>query len=111
MSKFHNKKCYAFGLAFDSIKERDRYLYLRDRQKNREIDMLETQKKFVIVESQQIGRRRLREAVYIADFFYIENGKPVVEDVKGYKKGPAYNLFALKKKLMLQKYGIFVREV
>ena len=111
MSKFHNKKCFAFGLAFDSIKERDRYLYLRDRQKNREIDMLETQKKFVIVESQQIGRRRLREAVYIADFFYIENGKPVVEDVKGYKKGPAYNLFALKKKLMLQKYGIFVREV
>lgn len=111
MSKFHNKKCYAFGLSFDSQKERDRYLYLRDRQKNREIDMLETQKKFVIVESQQIGRRRIRESVYIADFFYIENGKPVVEDVKGYKKGPAYNLFSLKKKLMLQKYGIFVREV
>ena len=43
--------------------------------------------------------------------FNKKNGKLVVEDVKGYKKGPAYNVFSIKRKLMLQVYGIRVQEV
>ena len=48
---------------------------------------------------------------YIADFSYIENSKAIVEDVKGYKKGGAYQMFKLKQKLMLALYGIEVKEI
>lgn len=50
-------------------------------------------------------------SVYIADFVYKKNHRYIVEDVKGYKKGPAYNLFMLKKKVMYDKYKIFVEEI
>jgi hypothetical protein len=52
-----------------------------------------------------------REISYVADFVYYENGQLVVEDVKGYKKGPAYAVFVMKRKLMLKVYGIRVKEV
>ena len=50
-----------------------------------------------------------REVSYIADFKYIQDGKMIVEDVKGYKRGAAYQLFTIKRKLMLLK-GIKVKE-
>jgi hypothetical protein len=43
---------------------------------------------------------------YVADFVYIENGKEVVEDVKGMKT-PVYNL---KKKLMEAVFGVVILE-
>jgi hypothetical protein len=48
-----------------------------------------------------------RACVYKADFVYIENGRMVVEDVKGCKT-PEYKL---KRKLMLWVKGIRIREV
>ena len=111
MNKFKAEKSYAFGLKFDSKAERDRYLFLRDRQNRGEISGLECQKKFTIVKPQKYGRRRVRERYYIADFVYYENGKMIVEDVKGCRKGVAYQYFTLKKALMLQEYGIWVHEV
>lgn len=51
-----------------------------------------------------------RAATYIADFTYWQDSKFIVEDVKGYKKGAAYALFTLKRKLMLYRYGIHVKE-
>ena len=48
---------------------------------------------------------------YVADFIYCDaDGKTVVEDVKGYKKGAAYDLFAIKRKLFLHRYGIRIKE-
>jgi len=35
----------------------------------------------------------------------------VVEDVKGLKKGAAYQVFVIKRKLMLDRYGIEIKEV
>ncbi len=69
-----------------------------------------------------------KPCTYIADFVYKvpvttqyenEDGHltfadgyvTVVEDVKGYKKGAAYELFSLKRKLMLFIHGIRVREI
>ena len=49
---------------------------------------------------------RLRECSYVADFVYIEDGKEVVEDSKG-KKTREYQI---KKKLMLWRYGIEIKE-
>lgn len=44
---------------------------------------------------------------YVADFVYKENGKTIVEDVKGFKT-PEYRI---KKKLMLFIHGIKIKEV
>lgn len=111
MSKYNAKRVAVDGRTFDSRAEAEHYLILKDRQKRGEISGLECQRKFTIVEPQNYGRRRMRERYYIADFVYYEKGKMIVEDVKGCKKGVAYQLFSLKKALMLQKYGIWVREV
>lgn len=54
-----------------------------------------------------------REMAYFADFCYHDNetGEDVVEDAKGYKGGATYRVFKNKAKMMLDKYGILVREV
>jgi hypothetical protein len=54
-----------------------------------------------------------RELAYVADFVFIDNatGHTVVEDVKGYKEGGAYRVFAIKRKLMRFVYGIGIREI
>ena len=53
-----------------------------------------------------------REAAYIADFVYFDReGNTVVEDVKGYRNGQAYAVFVLKRKLMLERYGIKIKEL
>ena len=57
------------------------------------------------------GKLIERACFYVADFVYEQAGKTVVEDVKGYKKGATYSVFVIKRKLMLQKFGIRVKEV
>lgn len=53
-----------------------------------------------------------RPLVYLADFAYTtKDGKKIVEDVKGYKGGATYRIFACKRKIMLEKFGIRVVEV
>ena len=108
MNKFKAEKSYAFGLKFDSKAERERYFFLRDRQNRGEISGLECQKKFTIVKPQNYGRRRVRERYYIADFVYYENGKMIVEDVKGCKKGVAYQYFTLMKLSHIYYYHIIM---
>lgn len=56
------------------------------------------------------GKCLERSCVYVADFVYTENGQKVVEDVKGYKGGGAYAIYTIKRKLMLYKYGIRIKE-
>jgi hypothetical protein len=74
---------------------------------------LQRQVKFLLLPGVYDEKHKLilREASYIADFVYYENGQLVVEDVKGYRKGEAYQLFKLKQKVMYDKYKILVREV
>ena len=110
-NKFNARVCYVDGIRFPSTHEAERYLILKDRQKRGEIQGLCLQVKYELIPPQRKGKYKLREAEYIADFTYYRNGELVVEDAKGYKKGEAYRLFTLKKKLMLQKYGIWVYEV
>jgi hypothetical protein len=47
-----------------------------------------------------------RAITYIADFCYVEDGQPVIEDVKGVLT-PIYQI---KRRLMKQKYGITIKE-
>lgn len=128
MSKYKNKSTCVNGLTFQSCKEANRYLKLSEKQRNGEISSLHTQVKYVLIPSQyetyerfgrkgqklKDGRRMVeRECAYIADFVYVDNatGETVVEDVKGYRRDGAYNIFTIKRKLMLYLKGIKVNEV
>lgn len=61
----------------------------------------------------KLGKLIEHKVAYYADFTYIDSktGELVVEDVKGYRGGGAYEVFTLKRKMMLKKYGIRVREI
>lgn len=110
-NKYHAKKVTWYGETFDSKKEAERYLVLKDMEKRGEILSLERQKEFVLIPSQTRDGVTERPCKYVADFVYTKDGKMIVEDVKGYKKGPAYSVFVIKRKLMLYKYGIPVKEI
>lgn len=121
--KYGNRKITRDGLTFDSIKEYRRWCELSLLERAGEITGLERQVKYVLIPAQyapdtvtargKIKRGKLleRECSYVADFRYVRDGETIVEDVKGYKKGQAYALFAVKRKLMLSVHGIMVKEV
>lgn len=104
--KYKNVKVVVDGVKFDSIAESKRYPELKLLLRAGRISNLELQKPFVIIPKQE-GERATK---YIADFAYIENGLPVVEDVKSEatQKLPDY---VMKRKLMLLVHGIRVREI
>jgi hypothetical protein len=112
-NKYYAQKCKINGSVFDSRKEAQRHQVLLLLQKSGQICDLERQKKYILIPTQRDENGKLieRELSYIADFVYKENGKEVVEDVKGYKEGAAYRIFSIKRKLMLSVHGIRVREV
>ena len=90
------------GIKHDSIKEANRWCDLLLLQRAGVIQDLQRQVKFVLIPKQE-GERPV---YYIADFVYIENGKRVVEDVKGHRT----DVYKLKKKLMLYIHGIRIKE-
>lgn len=109
MNKYHAKKVTFYGETFDSTKEGERWLVLRNMEKRGEIRDLRRQVKFELVPA--FPKAGLRAMAYIADFVYEEDGKTVVEDVKGYRKGAAYELFTAKKKMLYWRYGIPIKEI
>ena len=58
------------------------------------------------------GKLIEKECSYYADFVYhdINTDREVVEDVKGYRDGAAYKIFAIKRKLLLWRYGLRIKE-
>ena len=113
--KYNNNPCTLNGLKFDSVKERDYYLVLLDRQKRGEIFNLTLQEPIEILEAFTDSRGvKHKPIIYKADFTYIEACKELgyikhYVDVKGGRatKTPVY---LLKKKLLAYK-GIFLEEV
>ena len=96
--KYGNTKVTFDNIEFDSIKEANRYRDLKLMQKANVISDLQMQVKFVLVPTQKGGIRTERAITYTADFTYIENGKFVVEDVKGSRTIQ----YIIKRKLMKQ---------
>lgn len=110
-TKYNAKKITADGIIFDSKKEYERYKKLKMNERLGTISDLQVHVKFELIPSQRIdGKVVERACTYEADFVYKADGKTVVEDVKGCKKGLAYQVFTIKRKLMLYKYGIRVKE-
>ncbi len=102
-TKYNNKKITVDGQVFDSKKEANRYKELRLLEKAGAIKDLRMQVKFTLIPAQRdeaTGKVVERECSYKADFVY-------VEDVKGFRTKE----YVIKRKLMLWRYGIRIREV
>ena len=103
-------------MKFDSRKEMNRFMELQLLQRGGIIRDLERQVSFTLVEAYKTKSGKTERACkYIADFVYSRINpdgsiEQIVEDVKGYRKGCAYQLFKIKKKLMWVKYHIDVLE-
>ena len=119
-SKYRNKKVQVDGIIFDSAKEANRYKELDMMEKAGKIKDLKRQERFLLIPAQREeaqgkkkGKLIERECAYVADFVYTDckTNEKVVEDVKGYRGGGAYEVFKIKRKLMLHIYGIRIVEV
>lgn len=107
MNKYRNKKVQFDGITFDSKAEETRYKQLLLMQKANYITDLELQKRYLLIPKQKDERA----VSYIADFYYIENNKEVVEDVKS-KITAKKTDYIIKRKLFKQKYSeIEFREI
>lgn len=102
-NKYKNQKVYVDGIKFDSQREANRYKQLKSLEKNNFIKNLRRQVIYELV-PKQAGERAVK---YIADFVYTQDGETVVEDVKGFKT----DAYIIKRKLMLYKYNIKIKEI
>lgn len=100
MNKYRNKKVIVEDYGFDSIQESRRYKELKLLLKAGQISNLELQPHFLLQDSFKKNGKTYRKIEYIADFKYIEEGKTIVEDVKGMQT----DVFKLKRKLFEKKY-------
>lgn len=99
---------------FSSEKEANRFRELDLLQRAGEISNLRCQVPFLLIPYQKRADGKAEQPCrYIADFVYDDGTQEVVEDVKGYTdpKSAAYKLYTVKRKLMLQVWGITIREV
>lgn len=118
-NKYKNKKVVVDGITFDSKKEARRYSDLKLLEQSGEIHDLERQVKFILIPAQREpdtkgkrggikkGKLLERECSYYADFVYYIADMLIVEDTKGMRT-PEY---IIKRKLMLYKYNIQIKEI
>lgn len=118
-TKYHNKKVMVDDESFDSKKEYRRWIELKILEDAGVIRNLQRQVKYVLIPAQrepetisQRGRKIPgkvieREVSYYADFVYEMGGEIVVEDTKGIRT----DAYIIKRKLLLERYGIRIREI
>lgn len=92
--------------GYASKKEAKRAEELKLLQKAGKISELTEQVAFILAPSVVIQGRKRPPLRYVADFEYIEDGKLVVEDVKG-MISPVYRV---KRHLMMSVHGIEIKE-
>lgn len=116
-NKYHNEQTVVRGISFDSKKEANRYVELMRMVKTGRIRKLKLQQDFTLQEGYTTpDGERVRPIKYRADFTYERmamdgNGTThwvfEVEDVKGVRT----EKYKLKKKMMLERFGITIKEV
>jgi len=99
-SKYRAQPVVIDGVRFASKKEGARYLELKLLEKSGAIKNLELQPRYdLIVNAVNCG-------FYKADFRYFQNGKRIVEDVKGVRT----STYILKSKLLRALYNVEILE-
>lgn len=125
MPKYKNKHVVIEGIEFDSKKEGNYYLYLKQLQDNGEISNLRLQVPYEIIppvwgektvqlktKTKQVKYSVQRATFYLADFVYVDTktGTEHVVDVKG-RTAPLTEGFKLKQKMMRAFLGITIEIV
>lgn len=105
-SKYHARKTVIDGITFDSRREADRYLVLKSMEKDGLIENLRRQVRYELVPAFDVDGKHYRPVFYVADFVYVEDGKEIVEDVKGMRT----DTYKLKSKLFARRYGTSIKE-
>jgi hypothetical protein len=106
-TKYKNRKVEFQGIKFDSVKERNRYIYLLSLQQAGKITDLKLQVPFELQPKFEHNGKVIRAIKYVADFTYTDSdGRIHIEDTKGFKT----DVYELKKKMMLYK-GYEIEEV
>ncbi len=100
MNKYGNRKVIIDDYIFDSIQESRRYKELKLLLKTGEISKLQLQPRFLLQEAFRKNGKSYRKIEYVADFMYLQNGKYIVEDVKGIQT----DVFKLKHKIFEKMY-------
>jgi hypothetical protein len=123
VSKYKNTKVSFQGEEFDSKREMQRYLVLKDAESNGIIQNLQKQVKFELIpkieedivihlkRKDKIQRKTIQQPIiYRADFVYEKDGVMVVEDVK-ISDFLLPKEYLLKEKLFRWKYGLKIKRV
>lgn len=121
--KYNNTKVEFDGIKFDSKKEMQRYLVLKDAEDKGIISDLKLQVRFELipaVREEYIEHLKTKDKVktrtlqlpitYTCDFQYLKDGQIVIEDIKASPKMLPKE-YTLKKKMMFALKGIKIKEV
>jgi hypothetical protein len=102
-NKYRAIKTTVDNIRFDSKREAERYMGLKNLLRAGEISNLRLQVPYPIIIND------FKVCTYIADFVYFDNatGEEVTEDSKGMKTA----VYVLKKKLVKAVYGVEIQEV
>lgn len=106
-SKYRSKKTVVDCIEFDSKAEAKRYTELRTLQRAGVIQDLQLQVPYELYPTHKCEGVTIRGKKYIADFVYTQDGKTVVEDVKGYRTDE----YKRKRKMFKQRYGFEITEI
>ena len=107
MSKYKNKKVVVDNILFDSKKEANYYTKLKILRDAGKITDLKLQKKFVLQDKFTLNGKTYRAITYVADFVYKDDKGMHVVDTKGYRT----QVYKIKKKLFMKRFGIEIEEV
>lgn len=122
-TKYNNKKVEVDGVVYDSKREYERWLLLKDAEEQGIITDLQRQVKFELIPAvieeyvehlktkDKIKTRVLQRPItYTADACYYKDGKYIVEDMKVSPKVKT-DKYILKNKMMFALKGIRIKEV
>lgn len=121
--KYNNTKVEYDGIKFDSKKEMQRYIVLKEAERMGVISNLELQVKYELIPAvkeeyvehlktkDKIKTRTLQLPItYTCDFRYLKDGEVIVEDVKASPKMLPKE-FVLKEKMMFALKGIRIKKI
>lgn len=104
-NKYNATRTDHAGKTYDSKKEAVRASELQLLQEAGKISDLKEQVEIELIPPFSYEGKAHRGIYYRADFTYTEDGRHIVEDVKGYKT----DTYRMKKKMLLQRYGRFIK--
>lgn len=122
-NKYKNEKVEFDGIKFDSKRERDRYMVLKDAERRGLISELKCQPTFELMPAiyhDEVKHLKTKDKIikrcdqlaitYKGDFQYMKDGQLVIEDVKG-SAFMVTEVFKIKEKMMFAIHGIKIKRV